>query len=176
MVPNETTGYRGDYGTLSIPPSDEAKTILSSMTEEEKLNFNDLLGRLQGWHESVAETHPLHFHPAARASLWGAALAKLADHYREVGENDRALFMTAAWTLSQYPIFAFNTALLLLSVDAGDVIHAGALLQTYLAEYRKVLTSPVLRLVNPEMTEEELEDIAKSARARLAALGGWSTT
>lgn len=171
MVSDEISDYRGDYGPLSLPPSEEAKAILSSMTDIEKFNFGDLLSRLQGWHESVAERHPLNFHPEARASLWGTALAKIADHYREVGRNDRALFfMRAAWSLSKYPTFAYNAALLLLSVDARDIVTAGALLQTYLTEYRKILTSPVLRLVNPEVTEEELERIAQTARARLAAL------
>ena len=161
--------YRGDYGRLSMPPSPEAATILSSMTEEEKLNFRDLLGRLQEWHESIAEKGPLSFHPEARASLWGTALAKIADHYREIGRNDRALFFTsAAWNLSRYPVFAYNVAML--SIETGDVIHAKNLLETYLAEYRNVLTSSSLRLVNPEVTADELERLAKSARTKLAAL------
>jgi hypothetical protein len=35
-----------DYGTLPVPPSDLAGTILSAMTPEEKTNFNNLLGLL----------------------------------------------------------------------------------------------------------------------------------
>jgi hypothetical protein len=168
---NISENRRDDYGTVFLQPSDEAKTVLSSMTQEERVNFNDLLRRLQEWHESGAATRPLHFHPEARASLWGAALAKIADHYREIERNERAFFfMMAAWNLSKYPIFAYNAALLSLSVDAEDVFRARTLLQAYLAEYQKVLTSPNLKLVSPEMTERELEDIAKSARVRLAAL------
>jgi hypothetical protein len=41
-----------DYGSLSKPPSDLASTILSGMTEEEKSNFQGLLGRLEGGLES----------------------------------------------------------------------------------------------------------------------------
>jgi hypothetical protein len=162
-------GTRDDYGTLSKPPSAEAGAILAAMTEEEKFNFNDLLQHLQEWHESVAEKGPISFHPEVRASLWGAALSKIADHFREVGQNHKALFfMSAAWNISKYPIFAYNMALL--SIGAADERHAKTLLETYLAEYRKVLTNPALMFVNPEITEDDLEDIAKSARARLATM------
>jgi hypothetical protein len=158
-----------DYGTLSKPPSAEAGAILAAMTKEEKFNFSDLLRHLQEWHESVAEKSPISFHPEARASLWGAALSKIADHYRDIGQNDKALFfMSAAWNISRYPIFAYNMASW--SIEAADERHAKTLLETYLAEYRKVLTTPALRLVNPEITEDELEDLAKSARAWLATI------
>jgi hypothetical protein len=94
-----------DYGTLSVPPSDVASTILSAMTQEEKANFNDLLGHLQAWSESACGTPGLLLHPQARASLWGAALAKMADHFRETGRNDRALFFVgAAWNISKHPL------------------------------------------------------------------------
>ena len=162
----ERTGDWDDYGTLSKPPSDEANAFLSSMTGEEKLNFHSLLGLLQ---ESVPAGMILH--PEARASLWGAALAKIADHYRATGRNDRALlFMETAWSLSKYPVFAFNAALLSLSVNPADVTHARTLLQTYLAEYQNVLAKPVLMLVNPEFTATQLEDVAMFAREELAAL------
>jgi hypothetical protein len=160
---------RDDYGTLFMPPSSEAGALLTVMTEEDKSNFADLLRHLQEWHESVAEKSPLSFHPEARACLWGVALAKIADHYREIGRNDKAIFfMSAAWNLSKYPIFAYNLAVL--STEAGDLKHAQPLLEVYLAEYRNVLTSPSLRLMEPDITAEELEDLAKSARARLDAI------
>lgn len=168
---------RNDYGALYLPPSDEAKTILSSMTEEEKLNFNDLLGRLQAWHESIAGTgaslrqgmRGFLLRPEIRACLWGTALAKIADHYREIGRLDRALFFSeAAWNLSRYPIFAYNAALL--SQDIGDILRARTLFLTYLAEYRNALANPLLALVNPEVTPDELEQVARSARAKLATI------
>lgn len=162
--------YRGDYGNLFAPPSAEAANILKSMTEEEALNFKDLLGRLQTWHESMAEKGPLSFHPEARASLWGAALGKIADHYRDNGRNDRALFFTnAAWNLCKHPVFAFNAGML--AIQAGDVVNGRDLLQSYLTEYQKGLRSDTLRLVNPEITAEELERLAKAARSKLAILG-----
>jgi hypothetical protein len=140
------------------------------MTEEESLNFKDLLQRLQGWHESVAGSGPMSFHPEARAALWGAALGKIADHYRETNRNDRALFFTwAAWHLSRYPVFAFNAGVL--AMAAGDTASAEEFLRTYLAEYSKVLVTPVLRLVDPEVTKEELERLAAMARSKLGALG-----
>lgn len=151
------------------PFYNEGGALLAAMTEEKKYNLTDLLRHLQEWHESVTKTAPLSFHPEARARLWGAALAKIADHYHDIGRNDKALFfMSAAWNLSKYPIFAYNVALL--SAEAGDLKHAQTLLETYLAEYRNVLTSPSLRLVNPDITIGELDDLAKSARARLAAI------
>jgi hypothetical protein len=160
---------RDDYGTLSTPPSAEAGAILAVMTEDERFNFSDILQHLQEWHESVAGRSPLNFHPEARESLWGTALAKIADHYRDIKRLDKALFfMSAAWNISKYPIFAYNMALL--SIEAGDVKQARTLLQTYLAEYQKVLTSNTLRLVNPDITRDELEDLAKSVRSKLAAI------
>ena len=32
------------------------------------------------------------YHYEVRAELWGVALAKIADHYRDVGDLPRALF------------------------------------------------------------------------------------
>jgi hypothetical protein len=160
---------RDDYGTLSMPPSAEAGALLAAMTNEERFNFKDLLRLLQEWHESVVKKGSLNFHPEARASLWGAALGKMADHYLEIGRNDKAMFfLSAAWNISRYPFFAYNMAML--SIGAGDVKHARTLLQTYLAEYQKVLTSPTLMLVNPEITKDDLENAAKSARLKLAAI------
>jgi len=127
-----------DYGPLSEPPSDLASTILSAMTDEERSNLLDLLDRLQDWHESVSENRGLLFHPEARAALWGTALARMADHFREIGQNQRALFlMGAAWNISKYPVFAFNAALLCLS--CSDLSRARSLFEDYLFTYQNVL-------------------------------------
>lgn len=110
-------------------------------------------------------------HPQARASLWGAALAKMADHFRETGHDDRALFFVgAAWNISKHPIFAFNAALL--SFNAGDTMRAKSLLQDYLAAYQGVLKNSALMLASPEISSEDLETLAVSARSRLAAIEG----
>jgi len=160
-----------DYGTLFVPPSDSASTILSAMTKEERTNFNTLLASLQTWHEGVSETPGLLFHPEARACLWAAALAKIADHFRLIRQDGRALFFIgAAWNISNYPVFAYNAALL--SLNEGDAARAKNLLRSYLAEYQKVLKSATMILINPEITEQELNDLAESARARLIALEG----
>jgi len=168
----EPKQWRDDYGTLSMPPSDEVKRLLSSMTEEEIFNFKDLLGRLQAGHESRRRVSPLHFHPEARAVLWGTALAKLADHFHEIGRKERALFFTeAAWKLSMYPLFAYNAALL--ASEAGDARQARSWFLIYLAEYQDALRNPVLKLVtedDPEVTASRFEAFAKSARARLATM------
>jgi hypothetical protein len=164
-----TKENRNDYGTLSMPPSAEAEAILTAMTEEEKFNFNNLLQHLQNWHKSVGGIGQLNFHPEVRASLWGTALAKISDHYQDIGQNDRALFfMNAAWNISRYPIFAYKMALL--SIEVGNVKHAKKLLKTYLSEYQNVLTSATLMFVNPEITKDELENLAKSARSKLATI------
>lgn len=164
-----STQYRGDYGNLFVTPSVEAAEIFSSMTREEKVNFTDLLGRLQEWHEGVVERGPLSFHPKARASLWGAALGKIADHYHETGQNDRALFFaTAAWNISKYPSFAYNAGVL--ASEEGESARGKQFLQTYLDEYPEVLTNPILRLVEPTVTADELEHRAEAARAKLAKL------
>lgn len=156
-----------DYGILSKPPSDLASTILSGMTEEEKSNFQDLLGRLEGWLESGSDRPGLLFHPEARAALWGAALAKLADHFHEVSQNQRALFfMGAAWNISEYPVFAFNAALLCLS--CSDPPRARSLFGAYLSGYKNVMGNDSMRLIDPTITAEKLEAIASTARNRLA--------
>src|SRR5438445_742287 len=96
-----------------MAPSREAEAIASSMTQEEKVNFRDLLGRLQEWHESGVGEGPLSFHPGGRAMLWSVALGKIADHYRETNQTDKAFFFTnAAWILSNYPVFAYNAGML----------------------------------------------------------------
>lgn len=158
-----------DYGTLSIPPSDEASTFLLAMTDEERANFEDLLERLQKWHETAAETPGMLFHPEARACLWGTALAKIADHFREVKKNRRALFFVgAAWNISKYPVFAFNAALL--SFNEGDIRRARNLLQSYLDHYDGILSSETMKLIDPTVTQQQLEILANSARSRLAEI------
>jgi hypothetical protein len=158
-----------DYGTLSVPPSDEASTILLAMTDEERRNFNDLLDQLQKWHERAARTPGLLLHPEARACLWGAALAQIADYFRGIEQNRRALFFAgAAWNISKYPVFAFNTALL--SFNEGDIRRAGNLLQKYLDCYKDIPKSATMRLVDPTITIEQLEALAETALAQIKAL------
>ncbi|MGA2966439.1 MAG: hypothetical protein ABSD64_09515 [Terriglobales bacterium] len=95
----------------------------------------------------------------------------MADHFRETGQNDRALFFVgAAWDISRHPIFAFNAAML--SFNAGDIMRAKSLLQDYLAAYQGVLKSPALMLAYPEISSEDLEALAVSARSRLAGIEG----
>jgi hypothetical protein len=139
------------------------------MTQVEQVNFRDLLRRLQEGYESEAQEGALSFHPDARARLWGVALAKIADHYRETGRNDRALFFTnAAWILSKYPVFAYNAGIL--SIEAGDTDRGKQFLKTYLDEYSSILTSRIFELVAPEVTPDELERLAETARYKLASL------
>lgn len=158
-----------DYGTLLKPPSDLASTIVSAMTDEERSNFWDLLGHLQSWHESASDEPGLIFHPEVRTALWGAALAKIADHFREIGQPERALFfMGAAWNISKHPVFAFNAGLL--SLSCGDLNRARTLFSAYLSDYANVLRNPSLMLVDPTITPDELESIAASARGRIAEL------
>lgn len=158
---------RSDYGSLLMPPSAEAGAIQAAMTDEEKANFIDLLRHLQEWYDSGSEEGPVSFHPEARALLWGTALAKIADHYHSTNRPDKALFFcSTAYNLSQHPFFAYNVAML--SVAAGDLKRAQTLLETFLAHHQDMLTSPRMRLVSPDITAEELEDMAKSARAKLA--------
>jgi len=161
--------YRGDYGDLFVPPSKEAEAIIRSMNREEQANFKDLLGRLQQWHESAVDNASLKFHPEARALLWGAALAKIADHYLEMEQYDRGLFFAnAAWILSKYPVFAFNAGIL--SIEIGDTDRGRRFLRTYLDEYSNILTTRIFELVAPEVTSDELERLAETARYKLAAL------
>ena len=161
--------YRGDYGNLFKAPSHEAEAILTLMTLQERLNLKELLDLLQQSLESAVEKGPLSFHPDARAAHWGTALAKIGDHYYNTGRTERALFFArAAWHLSKYPVFAFNAGIL--SIEMGDVADGRSLLEAYLDGYPEVLTSPALRLVNPEVTTDELESLAERAKARLAAL------
>jgi tetratricopeptide (TPR) repeat protein len=160
---------RSDYGSLFIPPSAEAGALQAALTEEEKANFIDLLRHLQEWYDSGSEEGPVSFHPEARAVLWGTALAKIADHYRSIGRNDKALFfLSNAYNLSQHPFFAYNVAML--SAEAGDLKRAQTLLEIFLAHHQNMLTSPLLKLANPDITTGELEDMVKSARATLASI------
>jgi len=46
----------------------------------------------------------------------------------------------------------------ILSLAEGDDEHAKVLLETYLAEYQKVLKTPLLTMVNPAVTKVELEN------------------
>ena len=102
-----------DYGTVSMPPSDEAAATLLSLTEGEKLELNEVFNALQSRQDSIWGASGTLLHPKARSALWGSAFAKISDYYHARGRNDRAFFfMQAAWNISKYPVFAFNTALL----------------------------------------------------------------
>jgi hypothetical protein len=57
-----------------------------------------------------------------------------------------------------------------LSILEGDDGHAKVLLETYLADYRKILTNPVFKAVNVGYTEDKLESLATSAREKLAVI------
>jgi hypothetical protein len=143
-----------DFGPAFMPPFEEAKTILASMTSEEKAKVYDLLQEISMWFEG--------------AVLWGIALAKLADVCNETGRNDKAaFFMKFAWALSKYPIFAWNAAVL--SLETEDLSDVRALLQAYLDEYPRVLFSPTFARINPELTLDKLEHFANSARRLVAA-------
>jgi TolA-binding protein len=162
-----------EYGPLSMPPSAEAGAILAAMSEEEKANFSELLRRLQEELESHAnKDKSVKVHFEGRAAFWGIAFGKIADHYRDIGRDDKAMFFSStAWNVSKFPVFVFNMALL--AFLAEDYEHARTLFQTYLSEYRTVLTSPkwnTLNLVGTEWTEEELEKLAESARAKITAI------
>jgi len=158
-----------DYGPVSMSPSKEAEVILELMSTDERSNFNDILARLQDWREKSAGQSGIIFHPEARGCLWGLALAKLAEHYMEKHLTERALFfMGAAWTISKYPVFANNAALL--SISVGDNVRAKNLLQGFLSNYKAVPETQTFRLIEHQITLDELEAIAISARARLAAI------
>ena len=159
-----------DYGAASMPPSSKAEAFLADMTEEERSNFRDLLQHIQQWYDSNAGESPLRFHPEIRARFWGGSLAKIADHYRETGRYRRSLFFTrAAWNIYRHPMFAYNMASMF--INSGDLNHAIIMLQTYLAEYQNVQTdNEAVMYGAPVITKEELEDMAKSARSKLAVI------
>ncbi len=167
---NVPQDFRGDYGPAKLAPSADAKSILTSMTEEERSNFDDALAHLQKWYDSTAgDKGPVSFHPEGRAVLWGTALAKIADHFHQIGRDDRALFFTdSAWKLSKYPVFAFNAGIL--SMALGDHVKAKRLLVAYLNEYQKVLATSSFQLIDSKITTNELERMAQNARTRLSAL------
>jgi hypothetical protein len=161
-----------DYGPASMAPSKEAELIQNLMSTDDKMAFDDLLSRQQKWLEEAAGTPRIGFHPEARACMWGLALAKIADAYREAGQTEKASFyMNAAWSVSNYPLFANNAALL--SIALGDTARAENLLKSFLNEYHSTLTNQVFKaIIGGEMTLDELEQIAASARKRLLAIGG----
>lgn len=162
-------GY-GDYGTLLKPPSNEANNLLSPMTETEKSWFTGLLEHAQKWHESEVGQAGLIFHPEARTAMWALALSKIADRYHESSDCQRALFFAdAAWKLSRYPVFAFNTAVLHMALEQEEA--AKPLLYSYLAEYKNIHSNSVWQFINPAITSEQLEKLADSARVRLTAIG-----
>jgi hypothetical protein len=162
--------FRGDYGPVRLAPSADVNAILTSMTKEERLNFDDALAHVQKWYDSGAGAQgPVSFHPEGRAALWGAALAKIADHFHHTGRDDRAFFFTdAAWKVSKYPVFAFNAGIL--SMAQGDYVKARSLLLAYLDGYQKVLATSSFQLIDSKITAENLELMAQNAQERLTAL------
>lgn len=157
-----------DYGAALVPPSDEAMEIFARMNQEERLNLHDLLSSLQLRAETISKTPGILLHPSARASLWGQALARIGDHYHEVGNRERTLFFTgSAWNLSRYPIFGVQLALLLLTI--GDVDGAKLLLESYLVEYPTSRQNSFL-IVNPFITDTQLQYLSARVRERLAAI------
>src|SRR5215831_8634219 len=63
-----------EYGPLSMPPSAEAGAILAAMSEEEKVNFSELLQHLQEELESHAKKdQSVKVHFEARTAFWGIA-------------------------------------------------------------------------------------------------------
>jgi hypothetical protein len=157
-----------DYGVASVLPSDEALSILSAMDSEEKLNLHSLLSELQLRLEKISKTPGMLLHPSARASLWGRALARIGDHYYALWNHDRTLFfMASAWSLSHYPVFAVQLALLLLK--RGNIEAAKGLFQTYLLEYPNSRKGSML-LVNAYITDSDLQHLAATVRENLAAI------
>jgi hypothetical protein len=161
--------YRGDYTSVFRAPSNDAKAIASLMTDEERANFNALLARLQQWHEGAAGNGSVKFHPEARALLWSSALAKIADHYQEIKQYERGYFFAnAAWTLSRYPLFAFNAGLH--SIQIGEIDRGKQFLNLFLDTYKSITTTPTFRLVDPDVNTDQLEDLAQKARSKLDEL------
>ncbi len=58
----------------------------------------------------------------------------------------------------------------MLSIEAGDTDRGKQFLNTYLATYPTILSSPTFMLVDPEITSDELERLAETARDKLAAM------
>jgi hypothetical protein len=167
--PPVDSGYRGDYGDLLLPPSAEAATIFRSITEVERTNLKGLLKCAQKSYESAGQQGPITFHPEARSALWGAALSKLADHFREEGNITRALFFAlAAWNISKHPIYAYNSGILARSL--GDLEESKRLLNIYLDGYQSIAGTVMCALGTPEFTANDFERLAGTARRRLVEL------
>jgi len=157
-----------DFGTADVLPSERAMSILAAMTTEEKLNLYGVLQDLQRRMEIMSKTPGLLLHPDVRSGLWGKAIAKISDHYFELGDYQRTLFfMEAAWNLSRYPLFAVHTALL--KARFGQLAEARSMLENYLAEYRNV-RSATMNFVYPFISENQLESVARSARETRATI------
>jgi hypothetical protein len=166
---NPSVDYRGDYGDLLLPPSTEAAKILWSLNDEERANFKGLLNCAQESCESAGQKGPISFHPGARASFWGAALSKLADHYLENGQTGRAFFLSlSAWSISTNPVFAYNSGIL--AIALGNVVEGKSLLQIYLDRYQSVLTNTTLMIATPHFTADDFGQLATKARKRLDEL------
>jgi hypothetical protein len=158
-----------DYGTELVPPSEEAMLILAEISEGEKINLHALLHSLQSRMEKVSGTPGIILHPTTRACLWAQALAKISDHYYEVGNGERTLFfIESAWNLSRHPIFGVQLGVLLLK--AGNVEGARYFFQNYLADYQNCLKGSN-HVVNPFITQKDLEYLAARVREKLVVIG-----
>jgi hypothetical protein len=158
-----------DYGPAMMPPSHEAKMLLGRLTEKDRGGLLELLELLQADLEQGSNNAGVNLHPEARACLWGLSLAKLGDVYGEANSAEKAsFFMTAAWNISRYPIFANNAALL--AIANGETQRAKGLLEDYLSSYKSALANQMFTLIDPNQSAEELERLARSAELRLAAI------
>ena len=153
-----------------MPPSAEAGEFRDHMSGEDKRAFNDLLMRLQKWYEKGAGTAEISFHPESRACMWGLSLSKIADAYREAGNMERAaVYMTAAWKISSYPLFANNAAQLYLAV--GDLTLAKELTEAFLDDYRSALDNQgFCTIIGDQVSPKELDALVANARERLSAI------
>ncbi len=157
-------GKNTDYGPTSLPPTPEAKLMRELMSAEDRLNFDGLLSR--AFHQSP----DVSFHPEMRAAFWGIALNKLADHYIEMDQTETALFyVNAAWTVSKYPVFANNAAIL--AIAAGDIARAKVFLLEFLRDYHNTFQQAAFGPITPSsFTVNDLDGLVAGARRRLAAI------
>jgi hypothetical protein len=159
-----------DYGAATMPPSREAAAIRDLMSTADKAALDDALSHMQKWMDDGSGGSGVALHPETRGCIWGVALAEIANRYRDAGTTDKAaFFMQAAWTVSKYPIFANNAALL--SFALGDLQRGKQLTECFLNNYQSALTNDGFKLIiNAEMNAEELDQLAANARQRLDAI------
>jgi hypothetical protein len=159
-----------DYGPAAMPPSREASAIRDLLSTTDKAGLDDALSHMQKWMDEGSGGSGVALHPETRGCIWGVALAEIANRYQDAGTTDKAaFFMQAAWTVSKYPIFANNAALL--SFALGDRARGEELTQYFLTNYESALTNDLFKLIiNSELSAEELQRLVTNARKRLDAL------